>query len=101
MANGKLGETIVEGGQMYVITEMGKLPISLGRKTIYFDESVIKEFKSGDNTIIQLVKSKSLSPQGQRIIYTLRNIIEHPTKGRIVKSAIGLQEQIAKALFKL
>ena len=101
MANGKLGEIIVAGGQMYVITEMGKLPISLGRKTIYFDESVIKEFKSGDNTIIQLVKSKSLSPQGQRIIYTLRKIIEHPTKGRIVKSAIGLQEQIAKALFKL
>ena len=101
MANGKLGEIIVEGGQMYVITEMGKLPINIGRKTIYFDESVIKEFKSGDNTTIQLVKSKSLSPQGQRIIYTLRKIIEHPTKGRIVKSAIGLQEQIAKALFKL
>ena len=101
MANGKLGEIIVEGGQMYVITEMGKLPINIGRKTIYFDESVIKEFKSGDNTIIQLVKSKSLSPQGQRIIYTLRKVIQHPTKGRIVKSAIGLQEQIAKALFKL
>lgn len=101
MGNGKLGEIVIEGGRMFVVTEMGKLPISVGRKTIYFDEKVLKEFKTGDNTIIELVKSKSISPNGRRIVYTLRKIIDHPERGRIVKSAIGLTEQIAKQLFKL
>jgi len=97
----KYGEIVEKNGKRYVYTVEGLLPLRKQKaKTIYEDIKTIKSVKTGDKTRVELVKSKAVGNGSERIVYILKKIVTLKD-GEVVKSAIGLSEDLAKQIFKL
>jgi len=97
----KLGEIIEENGKKYVMTTEGLIPISSRAKprAIFEEPQVLKAFRTGNKTIIELVKTIAKRGTENTVLYVLRKKIELKDR-TIIAKAVAVPEEIAKKLFK-
>jgi len=97
----KLGEIVEENGKKYVMTTEGLIPISSRAKprAIFEEPEVIKAFRTGNKTIIELVKTIAKRGTENTVLYVLRKKIELKDR-TIIAKAVAVPEEIALKLFK-
>jgi len=97
----KLGEIVEENGRRYVMTTEGLIPISSRAKprAVFEEPQVLKAFRTGNKTIIELVKTIAKRGAENTVLYVLRKRIELKDRSVIAK-AVAVPEDIAKKLFK-
>lgn len=102
MAGYKLGEIVELEGKRYVYTTQGLIPISksVRPRAVFEDSKVIKAFRTGEKTIIELVRTIAKRGTEQVVLYTLRKRIQLKDR-EIIAKAVAVPEEIAKKLFQL
>ena len=98
----KIGEIVEMNGRKFVYTAEGLVPIAKNAKprAIFEDSQVIKAFRTGEKTIIELVKTIAKRGTEQVVLYTLRKRIQLKDR-EVVAKAVAVPEDIAKKLFQL
>jgi len=97
----KLGEIVEMDGRRFVYTTAGLIPIAKNAKprAVFEDSKVVKAFRTGDKTIVELVKTTAKRGTENTVLYVLRKRIELKDRSVIAK-AVAVPEDIAKKLFK-
>jgi len=98
----KIGEIVEMGGRKYVMTQEGLVPIAKNARprAVFEDSKVIKAFRTGEKTVIELVKTIAKRGTESVVLYTLRKRIQLKDR-EVVAKAIAVEESIAKKLFQL
>ena len=98
----KIGEIVEMGGRKFVYTTQGLVPIAKNAKprAVFEDSKVIKAFRTGEKTVVELVKTVAKRGTESVVLYTLRKRIQLKDR-EVIAKAIAVEESIAKKLFQL
>jgi len=98
----KIGEIVEIDGSKYVYTTQGLIKIAKNARprAVFEDAKVIKAFRTGDKTIVELVRTIAKRGTEQIVLYTLRKRIQLKDR-EVIAKAVAVPEEIAKKLFQL